>query len=53
MYANNKNILIPKKKSKKQPLTALDKLNNKFIKLISKERIAVENIYKGYPKDLE
>jgi hypothetical protein len=43
MYANNKNILIPNKKSKKQPLTALDKLNNK---LLSKETVAVENVIK-------
>jgi hypothetical protein len=41
MYKNNKNILIPKKKSKKNPLTKEEKEKNKEI---SKKRIDVENI---------
>jgi hypothetical protein len=41
LYINNPNILIPQKKSKKNPLTKEDKLNNLTI---SKQRIVVENV---------
>jgi hypothetical protein len=41
LYANNNNILIPKKNSKKHPLTEEDKINNHNI---SKERIVVEDV---------
>jgi hypothetical protein len=41
MYQNNKNILIPKKKTKKNILTKENKENNKNI---SKQRIIVENV---------
>lgn len=41
IYQNNPNVLIPKKKSKKNPLTTEDKTNNINI---SKERIVVENV---------
>jgi hypothetical protein len=48
MYSSNPDIhiLIPKKSSKKHPLTEEDKLNNHNI---SKERVIVENVI-GYIK---
>jgi hypothetical protein len=41
MYQDNKNILIPRKRTKKNPLTEEDKINNHNI---SKQRIIVENV---------
>lgn len=41
LYQNHMNILIPKKKSKKNPLTKEDKENNTKI---SKQRIIVEDV---------
>jgi len=41
MYQNNPNILIPKRRSKKNPLTKEDKANNHNI---SKQRIVIEDV---------
>ena len=41
MHKNNPNIKIPKKKTKKKPLTKEDKVNNHNI---SKQRIIIENV---------